>query len=63
MHVTIKGTVQLNGPKIVNITFECSKVEAQMYVGAHRKAMLDQWAQNHFPGYRSHTLAARIEVW
>lgn len=60
MIVTIKGTVQLNGPKVVNETFICSPQQAQMYIGPNRKAMLNQWAQNHYPGYTSHSLAANV---
>lgn len=60
MIVTIKGIVQLNGPKVVNETFICSPQQAQMYIGFNRKAMLNQWAQNHYPGYTSHSLAANV---
>lgn len=47
--VRIKGTLQCNGPKIINKTFIADKVQAQMFIGSKRYEAIEGWIRANYP--------------
>lgn len=47
--IRIKGTVQCNGPKIINKTFVADKVQAQMFQGSRRYEAIEGWIHANYP--------------
>lgn len=50
--VTVKGTVQLNGPVSVNKSIIVDERQAQMYTGAKRYDAIEGFLKVHYPGCR-----------
>ena len=47
--VRIKGTIQCNGPKIINKAFVADKVQAQMFQGSKRYEAIEGWIRANYP--------------
>lgn len=47
--VRIKGTLQCNGPKIIDKTFVADKVQAQMFQGSKRYEAIEGWIRANYP--------------
>lgn len=50
--VTIKGTGQLNGPVVINITIEMDDAQARSLVGSKRDEAIKALVAVHYPGVK-----------
>lgn len=48
--VTVKGTVQLNGPVTVNRTVAMDERQALMFTGSKRYDVIEEFLKVHYPG-------------
>lgn len=48
--VTIKGTGQLNGPKVINKTVEMDTSMAKEFTGGNRYQVIEAFVSKHYPG-------------
>lgn len=53
--VRIKGTVQCNGPKVIDKRFVADKVQAQMFQGNKRYEAIEGWVRANYPAAKAQT--------
>lgn len=60
--VTLKGTGQLNGPVIINKTFEFDDVQARAFVGPKKDEIISETIAIHFPGVKINPRLISVNV-
>lgn len=50
--VTIKGTGQLNGSKIINICVEMDRTIANNFIGSKKEQVIEAFVSQHYPGVK-----------
>lgn len=48
--VRIKGTIQCNGPKVINRVVVMDRAQMQMFTGSKRYETIEGWIKANYPG-------------
>lgn len=51
-NVRIKGTIQANGPKIINHVVQMNETQMRLFSGSKRYEAIEGWVNANYPGAR-----------